>query len=151
MVKSIEPDRFEKLIDEHLGFLAEEYGFRFAQQGPLSFTAETSDARLSIYMEHAVLIIELEPIGESAGALLRRNFIPTKLSILDVAQVLDPSVRYEVQMLDRRNFVVDVASELPRQAQLLRRYFGPLLGGVFTRWPEIVRAVSRNRKDSLSR
>ena len=131
------PDEFDNLVMKHYNFLADDFGFSIQKIFNYKYVAETSKMRILIYLEHVVnLMVELEPIGEGASQLLRKNILPESVSVILISRHYDPSLKYKIEMLDEEKFISNISVELEKRANLLTKYCTKILSGDLSDWPE---------------
>ncbi len=143
---NVDVAQFKNLVLRHYKFLSDDYGFSISQKDDFVYEAETSNAKIRIFIEYSTLVTDMEPAGESANELLRRNLIPKRMGITTICEYLDPGFHYEVEMLDNRNLVHNIPVELERRAILLKKYCGKLLQGDFSVWPDLMAYLTDKRK-----
>jgi hypothetical protein len=143
MAPQITSGEFEKLVRKHYGFLEEDFGFSMRKLNDWAFLAETRDTRVSVYLEHhSVLVVEIEPIGEGAGQLLRQSILPESMTVLSIFKYYNAELKYAIERLDEKNFVDNVPVELEKRAALLKKYCTKILQGDYSDWPKIERYLS---------
>ncbi len=131
------PDEFDNLVMKHYNFLADDFGFSIQKIFNYKYVAETSKMRIHIYLEHVVnLMVELEPIGEGASQLLRKNILPESVSVISISRHYDPSLKYKIEMLDEEKFISNISVELEKRSNLLTKYCAKILSGDLSDWPE---------------
>lgn len=143
-------DNFGKLVFDHYKFLVDEHDFLMAREDEWTYKFENATTRVTIMMERGSnLVIEIEPIGESAKSLLRQNILPSKLGVITICLCLDQNLKYSVAKLNLIHKIIDVPVELEKQAHLLRKYCGNMLKGNFDDWPQIKDCLSKRSDEFL--
>jgi hypothetical protein len=138
-MSNIPAEELDSLINQHFGFLIDEYGFHLKKNSDSSFDFETSATKLSIFVEYNTLVVGIEPIGEEARKLLKNNILPKKLGVSVVARSLNPDLDYKV-IRDE-----PMPSAMERISQVVKNYCGDFLRGDFTKWTDVLN-VLKNRK-----
>ena len=141
MKKLIDSKIFENTLYKSYSFLIDDYGFSINKNGDYDYRANTQNIRLGIFVEHATLVTNLVPIGDEARKLLRINITPRSIGITTICEYFDPSLHYEVEMIDKKEFVQDIPVELERRAKLLKKYCGNMLQGDFFDWPGLMKYI----------
>lgn len=143
-------DNFGKLVLNHYKFLIDEYNFSFVREDEWTYKFENATTRVIVMMERAInLVIEIEPIGESAKSLLRQNVLPSKLGVISISMCLDQDLKYKIEKISAKNRIINVPVELEKQAYLLRKYCQQMLQGNFNDWPQIKECLSMRSKEFL--
>ena len=146
MPTNVDAGQFRNLVFEHYGFLSDDYGYSIARKGDFAYEMESGHGRIRIFIEYSTLVTDIEPVGESANQLLRRNLVPKRVGVTVVCEYLDPQLHYEVAMLDAKNLIQDISLELEKRATLLKAYCGELLRGDFSVWPSLMAYLSNRHK-----
>jgi len=138
MPKVITPDEFNKLMKKSFRYLENEFSFSVRKVNDWTYVAETPDTRIYIYIEHyAILVVEIEPIGEQANQLLRQNILPSRADIVPMSKYYNPKLNYKPEMLDKKNYIHNIPIEIEKRATLLKTYFTKMLRGDFSDWPKM--------------
>jgi hypothetical protein len=141
LTKLIDSSLFEGMLYKNYSFLIDDYGFSINKKGDYDYIAGAPKIQLSIFIEHATLVTNLEPIGEEARKLLRINIIPRKIGVTTICEYLDPSLHYEVKMVNKEEFVQNIPVELEQRANLLKKYCGNMLRGDFSEWTGLMKHI----------
>lgn len=143
-------DNFGKLVLNNYKFLVDEYDFSFVKEGDWEYKFENATTRVVVMMEQAInLLVEVEPIGESARSLLRQNILPSRLDVISISMCLDKNLKYKIEKVSDKNMAINVPVEIEKQAYLLRKYCQALLQGNFSDWPQIKECLSKRSKEFL--
>jgi len=138
MPEQITASEFAKYTKQSFEYLEKEYGFTMRKLDDWDYVAETSNTKIHIYVEHyAILVVEIEPIGEQAKWLLSQNILPARAGIVPMSNYYNPNLNYQPAMLDPKNFVQNIPVELDKRADLLKTYFINMLQGDFSDWPQM--------------
>lgn len=138
MPEQITASEFDKFTKQSFEYLEKEYGFTMRKLDDWAYVAETSNTIIHIYVEHyAILVVEIEPIGEPAKWLLSQNMLPSRAGIVPLSNYYNPNLNYEPALLDPINFVQNIPVELDKRAELLKTYFIKMLQGDFSDWPQM--------------
>lgn len=150
MAVSTTASEFEMLVKKYYKFLIDDFGFTLNKLGDWSFSLETRNAKVSLLVEHAILLsVALVPIGEEAARLLRQNVLPNGISVIVISMCLDPNLQYKIKRLDNKGIDNDILVEMERRAELLKKYCKKMLNGDFSDWGEIENCMSRRAYEFL--
>lgn len=143
MPENLTTNDFDELVNVHYKFLEENFGFSVHKRSDWTYVVESHDTRIHIYLEHfAILVVEIEPIGEAAKQLLRKNLLPSIIDIVPISNYYDPELHYKAAMREEKRFEHNIPVEIARRAELLKKYFFKMLQGDFSEWGEISRRFS---------
>jgi hypothetical protein len=151
MIEQINASEFEKLVIKYYKFLIDDFGFTLNKLGDWSFSLETLNARVSLLAERpAQLTVALEPIGEEAKKLLRRNIFPKAMDVIVIAMCLDSSLQYKIARLNNKSIASNISVEMNHRAELLKKYCKKMLSDDFSDWDEIGKCMSERAYEFLN-
>lgn len=145
------PDNFSGLVLRHYKFLVDEFDFKIIHENNWTYIFESTSVRVMVMMENTIdLVVEIEPIGESARFLLRQNILPFKLSVISICMCLDETLNYKIEKISEKKLIIDTPKEIEKRALLLKQYCPHILRGDFTDWKHIIDCLSRRSKEFLN-
>ena len=135
MHELITPDEFDQLTRNNFQWLEDDFGFSIRKLKDWVYVAETNETRVHIYLQHfAILVVEIEPIGEPANKLLSQNILPSHADIVPISKYYNPELIYKPEMLDEKNYIQNIPLEIEKRAALLKTYLTKMLQGDFSDW-----------------
>jgi hypothetical protein len=140
-MKLIDSSIFESILYKSYSFLIDDYGFSINKNSDYDYTASTQNVQIRIFVEHETLVTNLVPFGDEAKKLLRIKINPRRMGVTTICEYLDPSLHYEVEMINKKEFVQNISLELERRAHLLNKYCGNMLHGDFFEWPGLMKYI----------
>ena len=132
-------EEFYSLINRFFGFLIDDYQFVLKKKNERHYDFETATTRVSVFLEHHILVVGIEPIGEEARNLLRNNILPQQIGVSVVAQALNPNLDYEVIWNE------PVLSAMERESKIVKNYCQDFLKGDFTKWTDVLTSLRRRK------
>jgi hypothetical protein len=134
---NIPPHELEALVKKSFGFLSDEYQFVMKKKSDLNYDFETSVTRVSVFVEYNRVVVGIEPVGEEARKLLRKNILPEQLDVVVVAEGLNPDLDYKV-IWDE-----PITSAMERKSQVVKVYCTDFLLGDFAKWTDVLAAMKK--------
>ena len=137
-MSNIPAQEFHSQLKQFFGFLIDKYHFALKKKNDFSYDFETATTRISVFMEHDLVIVEMVPIGEEDRKLRQKNILTKPLGVSAVANGVDPSFHYEVDWDE------PVALSMERDSLVIKNYCKDFLLGNFTKWTDILEEVNKD-------
>lgn len=147
---SLQASEFEALVIKHFKFLVDNHKFTVKKIDDWTYYIENRVMRVRILLEHSTLLsIAIEPIGEGANQLLRKNISPYGgLSLVIISMCLDSQLKYKIDRHEG-SIATNVPVELEKQTNLLNRYCQKMLKGDFSEWEQIEECRAERRNEFI--
>jgi hypothetical protein len=142
----VNSEQFKELIYKNYQFLVDVYGFSINRKDEWFYLFERPEVIIRVFKEHTTLVVDIEPIGKGASQLLKQNILPPRISVIVIAERLDPKLNYDIAIINQNNLVHNIPVEIERRSVLLKKYCTKMLQGDVSEWPMIL----KNHSDQAS-